>query len=64
MIYYAVVTASRPGSGGPFTLDVQGYGDVNFGGQTTPTPEPASIALIATGLVALIPVARRRGRRA
>lgn len=36
----------------------------NVAGQVTSTPEPATIALMATGFVGLVPFARRRAKKA
>ena len=63
VVYYAVVTGSRPGDFGRFTLDVSGYGDVNYGGPPAATPEPAALALLATGLSGAGAVLRRRRQK-
>jgi hypothetical protein len=61
--YFAVVTGSQPTDFGAFTLSFYGPGRVNLDGQTTPTPEPATMLLLGTGLAGAAKVIRRRSRK-
>jgi hypothetical protein len=58
--YFLVTTGFANSNAGTFTNTITGPGVASFGTQTV--PEPSTVALVASGLLGLVGVARRRAR--